>query len=192
MLFFQPCDDEDCVAGMLNVYEAGVGFEGTDEYSPPGADDSLLASGLPIACLTSDPTTALGVSLSDASPDSPPVWKVPQDSCDATFEEPSAASRAKSEALEIHAMVAHSGYLILRRRSYPAWRVKVNGQPVSTLPQRDDGLMAVPVPQGPVDLTVDWTTTPDVLAGRWLSALSVFLLTALCLTEQKLARPQLS
>ena len=40
------------------------------------------------------------------------------------------------------------------------------------LPERDDGLMAVPVPQGPVELTVDWTTTRDVLIGalaqrRW-------------------------
>ena len=38
------------------------------------------------------------------------------------------------------------------------------GKLVASFPQRDDGLMAVPVPQGPVDLTVDWTTTPDVIA----------------------------
>jgi hypothetical protein len=50
----------------------------------------------------------------------------------------------------------------------------------------------VPVPQGPVDLTVDWTTTPDVLAGRWLSALAVLLLISLCLLERRLTQPRLS
>ena len=59
----------------------------------------------------------------------------------------------------------HAGYLVLRLRSYPAWQVKVNGQPAASLPLRDDGLMAVPVPQGPVDVTVDWTATPDVILG---------------------------
>jgi hypothetical protein len=80
------------------------------------------------------------------------------------------------------------GYLVLRLRSYPAWRVLFNGQPAANLPQRADGLIAVPVPQGPVDLTVDWTTTPDVLAGRWLSGLALILVTCLCLLERKLAR----
>ena len=67
----------------------------------------------------------------------------------------------------------------------------VNGQSVSDLPRRDDGLMAVAVPQGPVDLTVDWTTTHDALAGRWLSALALLLLTALWLLERKLSRTRL-
>jgi len=52
--------------------------------------------------------------------------------------------------------------------------------------------MAVPVPQGPVELTADWITTPDVVAGRWLSALALALVTALCLLERKKSRPRLS
>ena len=71
----------------------------------------------------------------------------------------------------------------------------VNGRPIASLPHRDDGLIAVPIPQGPVDLAVDWTTTPDVIAGRWLSALAVLLLTALWLLERKLKKscqPRLS
>jgi hypothetical protein len=52
--------------------------------------------------------------------------------------------------------------------------------------------MAVPVPQGPVDLTVDWGATPDAVAGRWLSALAVLLLTGLWFWERKLARSRLS
>jgi len=47
------------------------------------------------------------------------------------------------------------------------------------------------VPNGPVDLSADWTTTPDVVAGRILSALAVLLLTAVWLMERRFARPHL-
>ena len=40
--------------------------------------------------------------------------------------------------------------------------------------------MAVQMQQGRVQLDVDWTTTPDVVAGRWVSALSVLGITGLC------------
>ena len=130
----------------------------------------------------------MGVRAVGSDAGSAPIWQSEQGSCEATF----AANRSQPQHLRIAAVAPHAGFLILRLRSYPAWRVEVNGQPVSDLPRRDDGLMAVPVPQGPVDLTVDWTTTPDVLAGRWLSALAVLLLTALCLLERKFSRPRLS
>lgn len=187
-LFFQVCDDEDNVAAMTQVYRTGAGFQGTDEYEPPGADDSRLASGLPAACLVDDPTTELGAAESDDDAGSAPVWKAAQGSCEATF----TADRSLPEHLRIAAVAPHAGSLILRLRRYPAWQVEVNGQSVSSLPRRDDGLMAVPVSQGPVNLTVDWTTTQDALAGRWVSALAVLALTALCLLERKLNRPRLS
>ena len=72
---------------------------------------------------------------------------------------------------------------MLRLLSYPAWRVTVNGRLVSALPNRDDGLIAVPVPQGPVKLALDWATTPDVEAGRWISGMSILLLALLCLLQ---------
>ena len=90
----------------------------------------------------------------------------------------------------VRGAVSHAGFLILRLRSYPAWRITVNGLAAASLPRRLDGLIAVPVARGPVDLTVDWMTTPDVIAGRWLSALAVLLLTGLWFFEQKLNRPR--
>jgi hypothetical protein len=63
---------------------------------------------------------------------------------------------------------------------------------LESLPRRADGLMAVPVQQGPIDLAITWTTTPDLLAGRWLSAISLLLLTLLCSFERKRPRPGLS
>jgi hypothetical protein len=183
-LFFQVCDDEDAVQGTLDVYRSGAGFLGTDEYEPPGADDTMVPSGLPDSCLTSDPAVVLGKGAEDAIP----VWSADQHSCDATF----SAAQNQTEHLRIRAFAHHPGALILRLRSYPAWRVQVNGQAVTSLPQREDGLMAVPVPAGQVDLTVDWTATRDVITGRWLSALAVLLLTGLWFWERKLAPSRLS
>jgi hypothetical protein len=184
LIFYQPCDADDAVPGMLALYQTGAGVGGSDEYQPPGSDVSLVATGLPSACLVTDPTIALGQGAQDLTP----VWQPDQHSCDATF----TASLSQVHHLRVSGVTPHAGYLILRLRSYPAWRVTVNGHPAGALPSRDDGLMAVPVPQGPVDLAVDWTTTTDVIAGRLLSAFALLLVTALCLLERKLTRPRLS
>jgi hypothetical protein len=190
LVFFQPCDEEDAVAGMLASWRSGVGVGGTDEYEPPGADDSLLAKGLPAACLVSDPATVLGESSGE--PDAAPVWEAAQGSCDETFAASPPRASNHGEHFEIVANTGHAGYLILRLRSYPAWRVMVNGRLIAGLPKRDDGLMAVPVPEGPVNLTADWTATPDAILGRWLSGLALLLLAALWVLERKLAPPRLS
>ena len=190
MEFFQSCDEEDAVPGMLDTYRSGQGFIGTNEYEPMGADNSLVATGLPAACLVSDPATELGKSSGE--PDAAPVWGAAQGSCEETFASSPARASNHGEHFEIVANTGQAGYLILRLRSYPAWRVEVNGRPIASLPKRGDGLIAVPVPKGPVDLAVDWTTTPDVAAGRWLSGLALILLAALWFLERKLAPPRLS
>jgi hypothetical protein len=94
--------------------------------------------------------------------------------------------------LKILANPPHTGFLVLKLRTYPAWLVKVNGVAIVPSPPRADGLMAVPVPAGPVVLTADWTTTTDVFVGRWLSALSVLALTGLCLLAREPKRKHLS
>jgi hypothetical protein len=55
--------------------------------------------------------------------------------------------------------------------------------------QRDDGLIAVQMQQGRVQLDVDWTTTPDVIAGRWISGLSVLAITGLGLLRRRRKPP---
>jgi len=181
--FFQSCDAEDAVPGMLNTYRSGQGFIGTSEYEPMGSDNSLVATGLPAACLVSDPATELGKSSGE--PDAAPVWEAAQGSCDETFAASPPRATNHAEHFEIAGNTGQAGYLILRLRSYPAWRVMVNGRPIAGLPKRDDGLMVVPVPKGPVDLTVDWTATADVILGRWLSGLALILLAALFLLERR-------
>jgi hypothetical protein len=187
--FFQPCDDEDAVPGMLDTYRSGQGVPGTDEYAAMDADDAQIATGLPAACLVTDPFNTLGRSTGD--PDANPVWQPDQDSCDQTFSASQLQAKDHSEHFELRGSTVHAGYLVLRLTRYPAWRVMLNGRRVAGPPRRNDGLLTIPVPQGPVELTVDWTAAPDVIAGRWLSALAVLLLTALWLLERKLARPRL-
>jgi len=182
---YQPCDDEDAVAGMLNAYRAGQGFAGTYEYEPIGSDISLIAMNLPEACLVSDPAVALGKPDSDGNL----TWSAGQGTCLATF---AVAPGSGPEHLRIHAAPAHAGYLVLRLRSYPAWQVRVDGRAASSLTPRADGLIAVPVPAGPVDVTADWTTTEDVVVSRWVSGLSVFALTGVCLLGLRRSRTRLS
>ncbi len=188
LLFFQGCDEEDAVYPMLQVFESGQGFEGTDEYAPPGADNTLVPVGLPAACLVRDPLTRLGTGPESTAPE----WEPGQGSCDAVFGAYPKVWAARPEHLRIGATTAHAGYLVLRLRSYPAWRVTVNGAEVTGLPVRKDGLIAVPVPQGMVDLRADWTTMPDVLAGRWASGWALLLGTGLWWVERRLLRPGLS
>jgi hypothetical protein len=181
--FFQSCYAEDAVPGMLDSYRAGHGFPGTDEYQPIGSDLSLIPIGLPAGCLVYDLNTALGKAAD--SPDLPPFWEAAQGSCAASFAWTPAPSQASHRHLRIVATVDHPGFMVLRLLSFPAWQIKVNGRASASLPRRDDGLIAVPVPQGPVEVTADWRATPDVLAGRWLSALFALLLGALFWVERK-------
>ncbi len=170
--FQQPCDDEDSIAGMTAVYASNKGFVGTDEYAPPGADNTLVASDLPVACLVNDPTAELGQSdPNNPPPDGPPVWSPQQQSCDSFH----SITTGSVEHRRIRSVAAHAGFLILRLRSYPAWSLRLNGQPVSQLFTRDDGLTTIPVPAGFLDLTADWTTTPDIAAGRWISLAALVL-----------------
>lgn len=184
-LFFQTCDDEDAVAGMMETYHAGDGFVGTDEYEPPYADSSIVAMNLPESCLTRTALAPLG------EPDAYGIynWAAEQHSCDATFP---VATGTTAEHVRLDADAPHAGYLVLKLRSYPAWAVRVNGQLQNHLAQREDGLIAVPVAAGRSHVTVDWTTTEDAWAGRALSALALLLLTAVCALERRWRRARLS
>lgn len=186
--FFQVCDDEDAVAGMLNVYRAGTGFEGADEYAPLDADNSIVPIGLPAACLTAAPTIPLGEGPADTNP----PWNPNEGTCLQTFRAASTGNRSSTEHLRIDANTQQSGFLILRLRRYPAWQIRVNGNLTTDLPQRADGLLAVPVTQGSSLITVDWTTTPDVRLGQDISFLALLLLTALCVVERRQILPRLS
>jgi|GEM_PF-551860 len=209
--YFQVCYPEDTVASSLVDYRTGVGFEGLYEYEPPNGDLSIVPTGIPDACLVTNPYIVLGKpDPNDA--DVNPAWTPDQNTCQATFtwaEGPSispAGPRASPgppstspadpnlnpEHRTLLATMPQAGYLVLLLERYPAWAVRVNGHLITDSPPRDDGLIAVPVPSGPIDLTIDWTRSHGDLAGRWLTLLSIFLLFALSLCERRLARSRLT
>lgn len=180
--FYQDCDEEDSVAGQLASLTSGVGVMGTDEYAPPGGDNSIVATGLPDACLVDDPNT----QLVESAPDTTPTWDPEQNSCNDTFQ----ADQWDSQHKRLTAVADKDGTLILRLRAYPAWRILLNGQRISALSHRDDGLIAVPVKAGTNQISIDWMTTPDVKLGGWISASSLLLLGMLGWIECKTRRSQ--
>ena len=179
--FFRDTREDGDLEEILASYSTGAGFQGTDEYAPPGADNYTVATGLPDACLTDVLDTDLGVF---ASPDNNPVWQAAQGSCVAT----AVARVHEPERMQIAMVAPRAGFLVLKLRTFPAWRVTLNGKPAPNSGGRADGLMAIPVEAGPVDVRVEWRTTADVVAGRCVSALALLGLVGLADAERRLAR----
>jgi len=179
--FIDTKEDNDLIL-LLAKYRTGAGFLGTDEYTPPGADNTVVATGLPDACFAQNYDTELGFA---PTMEDTPAWLPSQGSCLAT----ATAQVRLPEHLRLTAISPSAGFVILRLRAYPAWRITLNGQPAQTTPARLDGLIQIPVPQGPITLTVDWKSTPDVLIARFVTALALLTLTALAFFERNLSRP---
>ena len=178
--FHQVCDDEDDVANQVSVFKAGTGIDGIDEYAAVGSDNTLVSSDLPDACLVTDPTRDLGESDSTAGAASVPDWYPEQGSCDQTF----TARLWQNEHKLLQIDSDHEGFIVLRLRRYPAWQIAVNGQPTETPAAREDGLIVVPVRAGPSTIEVRWTTTLDVVWGRWVSFAALLLLVMLRFAER--------
>jgi hypothetical protein len=204
------------ITSLQESVREGIGVLGKPEYTPPGIrfplvnfrldpQGNLLADTqgnpieqiVPSACLLdSVPETSVRGEAGLA-----PAWHGEPANCKSVgwqepilFADPSApdAARVMPEQKWIRGVAEHAGYLILRLRYYPAWGVKVNGVSVTAVAERARGLMAVPVPQGNVQVSVDWTTTGDVVAGRWVSGVALLLITGLYFFERKLMRPHLN
>jgi hypothetical protein len=192
--FLRACAEGDTVADLLSIYSDGGGLEGTDEYEAAGSDHWKIAKDLPDACFVADADTVLGVA---DTPNGIPQWRPGQKSCELT----ATASLREPEALRLSLVAPRNGFLILRLATYPAWRITVNGRlaevPDSINPDpngpdpRDDGLIAVAVPKGAVEVAARWTATRDVIAGRWVSALTALATVVLLLLLPRRTRPGL-
>jgi hypothetical protein len=168
LVFWLPCDEEDNVPAQVATFH-GLGFAGTDEYTPRGANNDIIQPGLP-------PVRVLRSVNADKGPLNPDLdtWEAtPADEVPATV-------RVETWGGERRAAVVTSsgaGYAVLRLMDYPAWRVTVNGAAMPARLHRVDGLMVIPVAKGETNIDVRWQTTKDVWAGRWVSlaALAVTL-----------------
>ena len=176
--FFRPCAPGADLQTLLARHSSGAGFWGAYEYAPPGADNSLVAADLPDVCLTAKFDVELGIA---PTPNADPIWLPEQGSCIAT----AAATLRTAEHLRVSTTARQAGFAILRLRTFPAWQISLDGKPVSGLPTREDGLVAVPVDAGPVAVTADWKTTPDVKIGRAITALACIALALLWSMERR-------
>jgi len=146
-LFHQPCDPEDTASARLALFHSSAGTDPTDEYTPIAADNDALQPG--------DPPYWLADSPSTAAP---------------------AAAQSGPAPMRITLTAPHAEFLILNLRDYPAWRIVRNRQLVQARAQRNDGLIAVPVPAGASSIDIHYAHTPDQFAGDALTLVALLLL----------------
>jgi hypothetical protein len=126
-----------------------AGYEGTDEYTPVGADPSSVDE------------DARRVTVDG--------------SAHATIH----ISRWDPEIKLFTAEMSAPDNLALRLFNYPAWRVDVNGSEVHSGNREATGQMLVPVEAGANQVQVTFIRTWDRSAGGWISALALVLVLGL-------------
>ena len=135
---------------MQDNVATGVGYEGTDEYTPVGADPSAVDKDA--RRVTVDGPAHAVIRVTD--------WNADR----------KAFSADMSEA----------DNLVLHLLNYPAWRVEVNGRIVQAGTREGTGQMLVPVEAGTNRVQIIFVRTWDRTLGAWISmAAVVFVLVSL-------------
>ena len=176
--FFQHCDDEDAVAAQVAAFRSEQGTEGTDEYTPVGADNASIQQHLPMVRVL----RAAQDDTADSTAGDNPEW---QQGDPGSIAAKVAVNLWNAEHCVISLSTQESGYAALRLMDYPGWRVSVDGKQVLSRPVREDGLMAVPVMPGSQTIEVQWGATSDILAGRVLTAVALLALAGTVVLERR-------
>jgi uncharacterized membrane protein len=134
------------VAEMLDNQESNVGYEGTDEYVPTGADAYEINKDAQQVAFEGDGTSRIHIS------------------------------RWTPESRSFTASVGRPGRLVLKLFNYPAWTVEVNGRAVRAGTVEVTGQMIVPVAAGENRVQLTFTRTPDRIVGGLLSLATGLLL----------------
>lgn len=163
LLLHQTCEPENTVPARVALFHSNLGTEPTDEYTPATADNDSL------------------------HPHDPPFWLIPippdavPDSDSVLINTPAPPSALPGPTPN-HLTLAlpTPAYLILNRRRYPAWQIRLNRTLISPLtPEREDGLITLLLPAGASTIDLTLISPPDQRAGLALSSLAA--LTALAL-----------
>lgn len=149
-VFRQSCDPEDTVQARQALFHSSYGDEPTDEYTPITADNDSLAHTNPPFWLSSDPNAK---APANATPSPVPTH------------------------FTISSLTPQT--LILNLRDYPTWRITLNQTLITARQQRDDGLIALPIPAGPSTITLGYAHTPDQTIGNGFTLASLALLLAI-------------
>jgi hypothetical protein len=143
----------------------GAGYEGTDEYTPLGAEPGAVEKEARNVTVDGAAHAAIRVQRWDA------------------------------ESRMFTAEMSAADQVVLRLFRYPAWRVEVNGRVVETSARADTGQMLVPVGAGMNRVEIRFVRTWDRAAGGWISfitALSVMTWMAMNRVRTSDIRPRTS
>ncbi len=140
---------------MSTALAGGIGYEGTDEYVPAGADSYELNKRLP---LVSDDAGA-------PVPSQMLAWQ--------PMEKHFRVHAASPQNLTVHLF------------NYPAWEVVVNGKPTETRRTDVTRLLVVPIDAGDNDVQVHFRRTLDRWIGDVVSLISLALLVAVWVKTQR-------
>ena len=127
---------------MQDNAATGAGYEGTDEYTPLGADPSEIDKDARKVTVAGQAHAAIDVLHWDA------------------------------ESKIFTAQMSAADQVVLRLFRYPAWRALVNGREVETTASEGTGQMLVPVSAGMNRVEVTLVRTWDRAAGGWISVFS--------------------
>jgi len=127
---------------MQDNMAAGPGYEGTDEYTPLGADPAAIDKDARKVTVAGPAHAAIDVQ------------------------------RWEAESKSFTAEMSAADVLSLRLFRYPAWTVWVNGREVEASAREGTGLMLVPVAAGLNRVELRFVRTWDRTAGGWISLLT--------------------
>ena len=131
---------------MQDNIATGAGYEGTDEYTPVGAEPASVDKDARNVTVDGPARAAIRVSRWDA------------------------------ESKIFTAEMSAPDQLALRLFRYPAWRAEVNGKSVETSAKPDTGQMVVPVEAGMNRVQITFVRTWDRTAGGWIALLTALSL----------------
>jgi hypothetical protein len=138
-------DTSGDITEMSDAISDEIGYDGTDEYVPAGADPSELNRNL--------------AQVSDSSRAAVSVQMLEWDATEKHFV----------------AHTDSGQNLTVRLFNYPAWKVIVNGKPAATETSEVTGLMVIPLPAGENDVQINFGRMPDRLAGGIISLISIIV-----------------
>lgn len=178
--FYQPCDADDAVAGQLSMFHDGGGVQGTDEYTARDADNSQVLQDIPPVRVLTDPDAELPAQNAGDNPEWVSDWAFPT-----TAKASSVIKDWSAQHRRVEVNASQPAFAVLTLMDYPAWQVSLNGRPQTIEIHREDGLMVLAVPAGRTTIDVQWQNTPDILWGRWLSAVAALLLVLAWLFQRR-------
>ncbi len=167
--FRQGCEALELPSARAQLFATHHGVEPTDEYTPSDADNDELR--------WDDPGYWLGTNTAAFAPGTVPnpAARI------VNYDVPPPVSQTISGVAPRHLQLTlvQPEILVLNLRDFPEWQVFRNGTLLTSHLQRDDGLLAVPLPAGRSTIDIRWHRTWDEWLGDAISLLALGMLAAL-------------